>query len=160
MLFTLYSLPNFWVATMATVYLGGGDFWSVFPVAGLHTTGSESWSKWDQFVDQIWHLILPVACFTYYVFAVLSRYSSLAEKGWPLALHDGEFVVTLVGSETLSPAVPIDTECWIWQLSGETKINGVCVLEGNTLLVPSVVSWQKGEGVSRALLIYSTANFL
>src|SRR5688572_14211919 len=28
-LFTLYSLPNFWVATMAIVYLGGGDFWDV-----------------------------------------------------------------------------------------------------------------------------------
>jgi len=31
-LFTLYSLPNFWVATMAIVYLGGGDFWNIFPV--------------------------------------------------------------------------------------------------------------------------------
>src|SRR5215831_18206017 len=34
-LFAMYSLPNFWVATMAIVYLGGGDFWDVFPVFGL-----------------------------------------------------------------------------------------------------------------------------
>src|SRR5439155_17646962 len=34
-LFGLYSLPNFWIATMAIVYLGGGDFWRVFPVYGL-----------------------------------------------------------------------------------------------------------------------------
>src|SRR5437867_7949639 len=81
LLFALYSLPPFWVATMAIVYLGGGDFWNVFPVAGLHTTGSENWSLWDQFLDQTWHLILPVACFTYYVLAVLSRYvrSSMLE---------------------------------------------------------------------------------
>src|SRR5437899_1930621 len=27
LLFGLYSLPNFWVATMGIVYFGGGDFW-------------------------------------------------------------------------------------------------------------------------------------
>src|SRR5439155_18235077 len=31
LLFGLYSLPNFWVATIGIVYLGGGDFWNVFP---------------------------------------------------------------------------------------------------------------------------------
>jgi peptide/nickel transport system permease protein len=80
-LFTLYSLPNFWVATMAIVYLGGGDFWDVFPVFGLKTLGSESWTAWNQFMDHVWHLILPVTCMTYYTFAALSRYmrSSMLE---------------------------------------------------------------------------------
>ncbi len=80
-LFTLYSLPNFWVATMAIVYLGGGDFWDVFPVFGLETTGSEKWSSWTRFVDHVWHLILPVTCMTYATFAALSRYmrSSMLE---------------------------------------------------------------------------------
>src|SRR5262249_40684130 len=74
LLFALYSLPNFWVATMAIVYLGGGDFWNVFPVYGLQSSGSESWPLWRQIEDQIWHLILPVTCMTYYTLAVLSRY--------------------------------------------------------------------------------------
>ena len=80
-LFTLYSLPNFWVATMAIVYLGGGDFWDVFPVFGLQSVGSENWPLWDRIVDQAWHLILPIACMTYYTFAALSRYmrSSMLE---------------------------------------------------------------------------------
>jgi peptide/nickel transport system permease protein len=80
-LFTLYSLPNFWIATMAIVYLGGGDFWDVFPVFGLQTTGAENWTAWQQFVDEVWHLILPVTCMTYYTFAALSRYmrSSMLE---------------------------------------------------------------------------------
>src|SRR5437016_11759924 len=73
-LFALYSLPNFWIATMAIVYLGGGDFWNVFPVFGLASPGSESWPWWQRMEDQIWHLILPVACMTYYTLAVLSRY--------------------------------------------------------------------------------------
>ena len=73
-LFALYSLPNFWVATMAIVYLGGGDFWNVFPVYGLTSAGSENWPWWQQIRDQMWHLALPVTCMTYYTLAVLSRY--------------------------------------------------------------------------------------
>jgi peptide/nickel transport system permease protein len=80
-LFTLYSLPNFWIATMAIVYLGGGDFWNVFPVYGLQSNGAETWPLFDRLKDQIWHLILPVTCMTYYTFAALSRYmrSSMLE---------------------------------------------------------------------------------
>jgi peptide/nickel transport system permease protein len=73
-LFGLYSLPNFWVATMAIVYFGGGDFWNVFPVVGLYTAGFDNWSFWERLLDQVWHLILPVTCMTYYTLAVLSRY--------------------------------------------------------------------------------------
>src|SRR5437870_8429776 len=42
-LFGLYSLPNFWIATMAIVYLGGGDFWNVFPVYVLASPNAGSW---------------------------------------------------------------------------------------------------------------------
>ena len=80
-LFTLYSLPNFWVATLGIVYLGGGDFLDVFPVFGLQTIGSDNWPLWDQLKDRVWHLTLPVICMTYYTFAALSRYmrSSMLE---------------------------------------------------------------------------------
>lgn len=80
-LFMLYSLPNFWVATMAIVYFGGGDFWDVFPVFGLQSIGAQNWTMWDRIADRIWHLILPVTCMTYYTFAALSRYmrSSMLE---------------------------------------------------------------------------------
>jgi peptide/nickel transport system permease protein len=73
-LFALYSLPNFWIATLAIVYLGGGDFWDVFPVYGLQSIGADGWPWWQRVQDQIWHLILPITCMTYYTFAVLSRY--------------------------------------------------------------------------------------
>ena len=73
-LFGLYSLPNFWVATMAIVYLGGGDFWNVFPVYGLSSAGAANWPWWRQLGDQAWHLVLPITCLTYYALAVLSRY--------------------------------------------------------------------------------------
>jgi peptide/nickel transport system permease protein len=73
-MFGLYSLPNFWVATVAIVYLGGGDFWNVFPVFGLKSAGSSNWPWWQQIGDEAWHLVLPITCLTYYTLAVLSRY--------------------------------------------------------------------------------------
>jgi len=74
LLFTLYSLPNFWVATMAIVYLGGGDFWDVFPVYGLQSVGAGNWPFWQRIQDEVWHMILPITCLTYYTLAALSRY--------------------------------------------------------------------------------------
>ncbi|HEY2382125.1 MAG TPA: ABC transporter permease [Terriglobia bacterium] len=74
LLFGLYSIPNFWLATMAIIYLGGGDFWNVFPVFGLTSNNSATWPLWQRVVDEGWHLVLPVGCLTYYTMAVLSRY--------------------------------------------------------------------------------------
>ena len=81
LLFGLYSLPNFWVATMAIIYLCGGDFWNVFPAFGLVSINSSGWTLPQRIEDQAWHLALPVACLTYYTMAVLSRYmrSSMLE---------------------------------------------------------------------------------
>jgi peptide/nickel transport system permease protein len=74
LLFGLYSLPNFWIATMAIIYLGGGDFWDVFPIFGLTSSNSANWPLWQRIEDRVLHLILPVFCLTYYTMAVLSRY--------------------------------------------------------------------------------------
>lgn len=77
-LFILYSLPSFWVATMLIVFLGGGDFLDVFPVFGLSSVGAENLSFWGRFWDTIWHLMLPIFCMTYASLAVLSRYMRAA----------------------------------------------------------------------------------
>ncbi|NQV14081.1 ABC transporter permease [bacterium] len=73
-LFILYSLPNFWVATMAIVFFGGGDFWDVFPVTGLHSLGAEELSNWAYLKDLAHHVALPLIIWTYGSFSALSRY--------------------------------------------------------------------------------------
>jgi peptide/nickel transport system permease protein len=74
-LFGLYSVPTFWIGTMGIVYLGkGGDFWNLFPVYGLASSGSENWPWWQQLQDQVSHLLLPIGCMACYSLAVLSRY--------------------------------------------------------------------------------------
>ncbi len=71
--FFLYSLPNFWVAVLLIMLFGGGDFWDIFPVYGIASIGAENWPFWQQLLDRLWHLVLPVACLTYGGLAYLSR---------------------------------------------------------------------------------------
>ncbi|MCF7800477.1 MAG: ABC transporter permease [Candidatus Marinimicrobia bacterium] len=73
-LFILYSLPNFWVATMAIVFFGGGDFLDWFPVSGLHSVGSEHMGRGGYLLDMLHHIILPLIIWTYGSFSALSRY--------------------------------------------------------------------------------------
>jgi peptide/nickel transport system permease protein len=70
-LFLLYSLPNFWVATMLIQFLGGGGLgW--FPTFGLGGL-PETAPYWERFFETAYHLILPLFCLTYASFAFISR---------------------------------------------------------------------------------------
>ena len=71
LLFLLYSLPNFWVATMLIQFLGGGGLdW--FPTFGLGNLPNDA-PYWDRFFETAYHLILPLFCLTYASFAFISR---------------------------------------------------------------------------------------
>jgi len=72
-LFVLYSMPSFWVATILILFLGGGDYWHLFPITGISSLDAEQlpFSAW--LLDRIWHLVLPVFCLTYSGLAYVSR---------------------------------------------------------------------------------------
>lgn len=73
-LFMLYSLPSFWIATLAIIFLGGGDYLSIFPASNLYSIDySETWSFWQKAADISWHLALPMIIYTYGSFAFISR---------------------------------------------------------------------------------------
>jgi len=74
-LFILYSLPSFWIAILLIVYLGGGDHWNLFPIAGLMSDGAEKLPWHGQLLNVLWHLVLPVLCLTYGGFSFLARFS-------------------------------------------------------------------------------------
>ncbi len=72
--FTLYSLPPFWIATMLIIFFAGGDYLHWFPASGVQDTmHNPSWSFMKRLNDWIWHLCLPVFCITYTSFAFISR---------------------------------------------------------------------------------------
>ncbi len=73
--FVLFAVPLVWAATMAIVFICGGDFYYLFPPGGLESLDfSEDWSIWKKFQDHAWHLFLPVVLLSYDGFAGLSRY--------------------------------------------------------------------------------------
>lgn len=73
-LFVLYSLPNFWVAVLLIMFLGGGDFLDVFPIYGIVSSNMAGASLLARVGDHLWHIVLPVFCLTYGGLAALSRY--------------------------------------------------------------------------------------
>ena len=72
-LYILYSLPSFWVATVLILYLCGGDYLHLFPLTGMNSANAAQmgWGHW--LMDRLWHLALPVFCLTYGELAFVSR---------------------------------------------------------------------------------------
>jgi peptide/nickel transport system permease protein len=73
--FILFAVPTVWAATMALVFICGGDFLYLFPPGGLSSIDYDpSWPWWQKIKDQAWHVFLPVVLLSYGGFAGLSRY--------------------------------------------------------------------------------------
>lgn len=71
-LFLLYSLPSFWVATLLIMFFGGGDFLNWFPAYGVGQIES-GMSFMEKFGIRAYHLVLPLICYTYGSLAYISR---------------------------------------------------------------------------------------
>ncbi len=75
-LFMLYSLPSFFVATMLLMFFSrGGDYIHAFPTGGYQSTNFWQMTTLNQIGDVLWHLVLPLVSLTYASFASLSRYA-------------------------------------------------------------------------------------
>ncbi|NNE28689.1 MAG: ABC transporter permease [Saprospiraceae bacterium] len=73
--FVLYALPSFWVATLLLVFFTTPEYgaWlDWFPSIGLGRLPSTA-PLWDRFLETTAHLILPVFCLTYASLAFISR---------------------------------------------------------------------------------------
>jgi peptide/nickel transport system permease protein len=89
-LFALYSIPSFWLAMILIYFLGGGDFWNVFPIYGILSPGAENFTFTEKALDFLWHITLPVICLTYGDLAYLSRY----QRGSLLEVLREDFIRT------------------------------------------------------------------
>lgn len=90
LLFMLYSMPLFWVATLLQVFFTTPEYgmdW--FPTSGLsELPRTASWGK--RFMDQAAHLLLPVFCLTYGSLAFISRQM----RGGMLQVLDQDYIRT------------------------------------------------------------------
>jgi peptide/nickel transport system permease protein len=76
-LFMLYSLPSFFVATLLLYFFSeGSDYPALrwFPTGGFRSSGAADSTTLGALADVLWHLALPLACLTYGSLAALSRY--------------------------------------------------------------------------------------
>ncbi|MBI3502212.1 MAG: ABC transporter permease [Bacteroidetes bacterium] len=71
-LFLLYSLPNFWIATLLVIFLCGGDFLSWFPAPGSPPIAEDA-SIGYKLLEGTYRLLLPLFCWTYGSLAFVSR---------------------------------------------------------------------------------------
>jgi len=74
-LFMLYSLPSFWVATILLNFLTKGTPFEILPTGGFSSIDTGDLTTIDYIKDVIWHITLPVLCMTYGGLAALSRYA-------------------------------------------------------------------------------------
>ncbi|MCZ6685957.1 MAG: ABC transporter permease [Candidatus Dadabacteria bacterium] len=89
-LFMLYSIPSFWMAMILIFFLGGGDYWDIFPVYGILSPDAENYPFFKKALNFLWHIVLPVFCLTYGGLAYLSRF----QKGSLLEVLREDFVRT------------------------------------------------------------------
>ncbi|MBX7224642.1 MAG: ABC transporter permease [Chitinophagales bacterium] len=71
-LFILYSLPSFWIATMLIMFFGGGDYFNFFPGFGVGDVTPHT-PFFEKLGIRAEHLFLPMICYTYGSLAFISR---------------------------------------------------------------------------------------
>lgn len=72
--FALYSLPVFWVGTLAVTFLANPEFLAWFPSGGLRSmAANSSWSFTQRALDYLYHLALPMLVYVYADIAFISR---------------------------------------------------------------------------------------
>jgi microcin C transport system permease protein len=72
LVFVGYAIPGWALGTALLVLLGGGSFWSVFPLGGFRSDDWESLSFLAKVADQARHMFLPVLCYMVGEFATLT----------------------------------------------------------------------------------------
>jgi len=69
---TGYSIPGWALGAVLLVLLGGGSFWSVFPLGEFRSEGWEDLAIGAKILDQFYHSVLPLVAYTIGSFAVLT----------------------------------------------------------------------------------------
>lgn len=104
-MFALFSLPSFWIATMLINYFTTSQYgMNLFPTFGVSSPGIDENTPFFTFLfDRIHHLILPIFCMTYGSFAYLSRQM----RGGVLSVLRMDYVRT-----ALAKGLPHDRVIW------------------------------------------------
>lgn len=71
-IFVAHSTPGFVLGVLLVVFFGGGSFFDLFPIGGLHSNLYETLGFFDKLWDRVHHAILPVICYMVSHIAVMT----------------------------------------------------------------------------------------
>ncbi len=125
-LFILYSLPSFWIATLLIVFLCQPEYLNWFPPYGIGDPPSDA-GFFETFRIRSYHLILPLFCWTYGSLAFLSRQM----RGGMLSVLRQDYVRT-------ARAKGVEERKVIWKHSIRNSLLPVITLFGN--IFPLMIS--------------------
>jgi len=67
-----YAIPGFVLGITLLVFFGGGSFFDIFPLRGLVSDNWDSMPWYDQVLDYLWHMVLPITAMVIGSFAVMT----------------------------------------------------------------------------------------
>jgi len=73
LMFILYSLPNFWLATLAIVFLCNVEYIKIFPTSGMKSLTYDTMGPFEKMQDLFMHFFLPITISSLGSFAFISR---------------------------------------------------------------------------------------
>lgn len=133
-----YSLPTFIIAIVFIWLFAVTLGW--FPVAGMNTAGSLSWSAWDQFLDRMYHLALPLIVMTFASLGGMTRYvrASMIEAlsmdcirtARAKGLKEKTVIYTHAWRNALLPVVTLIIGWFLGIFSGSLMIENIFALNG------------------------------
>lgn len=72
-MFILYSLPNFWLGTLAIVFLCNVEYLKIFPTSGMTSNNYDQLTGFAKIWDVAMHFVLPIVVLSIGSFAFISR---------------------------------------------------------------------------------------
>ena len=107
-----YAVPSFLFAILLVVLFAGGSFVQWFPLRGLASAGSESWTFGARAVDYLWHIVLPtVATRGRRIREPDDPDQELLPRGDPQAVHRHRAGERRLGDSACSTATSSATRC-------------------------------------------------
>jgi len=125
-LFVLYSLPSFWIATLLIVFMCNPEYLEWFPPYGVGDV-PEGTGFFKTFRIRAYHLILPLFCWSYGSLAFLSRQM----RGGMLSVLRQDYVRT-------ARAKGVDERKVVWKHAIRNSLLPIITLFGN--IFPLMIS--------------------